>query len=313
MKTFIRSLFATTAILMVALSSCKKNDSDSSGDDQNNKISVQSDDQGRFSNSINDVTNDAVLSIGAIPAFSGRGTETTTDICNASTVLDSTATDRRLVITYNGPSCYGYVSRNGTVTLTMPLGQHFSDVGATLTATYTNLIITRLSDGKSITINGSHTITNVTGGRIWELASLGTIIYDINSPGMNITFEDGTTRTWQVARRRTYSMENNSMVVSITGTHTEGTTENVSEWGTTRYGNPFTASINSPLQVRQSCDFRLTGGQVTYDFQHATVVGTFGLNSAGEPTTCPGLGNPYYCKLVWTGSNGLVYTVIVPY
>ena len=39
---------------------------------------------------------------------------------------------------------------------------------------------------------------------------------------------------------------------------------------------------------------------------------TFGLNAAGNPTSCPVLA-PYYLKLVWTGANGIVRTVILPY
>jgi hypothetical protein len=66
------------------------------------------------------------------------------------------------------------------------------------------------------------------------------------------------------------------------------------------------------MVIRQDCDFRLVSGEVTHGKLIADVVVTFGLNAAGEPTTCPGAGT-YYFKAVWKGVNGQTKTVILPY
>ncbi|WP_418251511.1 hypothetical protein [Flavisolibacter tropicus] len=105
---------------------------------------------------------------------------------------------------------------------------------------------------------------------------------------------------------------NNGIVVTITGTHTEGSKTGIAEWGTTRGGQPFTTSITQPLVIRQDCLFRLTAGQVQHEQHGTTATTTFGLNADGVATGCPGSGT-YYCKLEWKGLNNNVRSVVVAY
>jgi hypothetical protein len=295
--------------ISVTFTSCKKANTDSS--DNSAELTTHSDDQARFSNESDAVVNDANTVIDGYNSYQGRIENTVGIICDATVMLDSTATDRRITITYNGTNCSGTRTRTGVVVLTMPLGTRWKDVGAVLTVNIQNLKITRLSDNKSITINGTHIVTNVTGGRLRDLASLGTIVHTISSPGMTVTFDNGSERAWQVARKRTFTY-NNGIVISTIGTHTDGTTTGIAEWGTNRFGNLFVTSITDPLVIRQDCDFRLVSGQVSHQKLNATAVVTFGLDATGNPTTCPGVGH-YYLKLVWTGANGIVRTFILPY
>ena len=67
------------------------------------------------------------------------------------------------------------------------------------------------------------------------------------------------------------------------------------------------------MTIRGDCGYRLVSGQVSHQRLNATAVVTFGLDATGNPTTCPGVGLPYYFKLVWTGANGVVRTYIRPY
>ena len=309
-------MFAFIAI-SVTFTSCKKSDTNS----DNSDLTTHSDDQARFSNETDAVNNDADAAVENYGAFTGKPENVSNVLnlpCDATVVLDSfpavNPTTRRITITYNGTNCSGTRTRTGVVTLTMPLGQHFRDPGAVLTTTITNLKITRISDGKSITINGVHEVKNVTGGRIIHLQPGATIVHEITSSGMSVTFDNGTSRSWQVAKRRTFTHNGNPLnwlVITTTGMHVDGTITNISEWGINRFGNAFVTSITEPMVIRQDCSFRLTSGQVTHRRLTADVVVTFGLNALGNPTTCP-LGVFYY-KLVWTGSNGIVRTFILPY
>ena len=104
----------------------------------------------------------------------------------------------------------------------------------------------------------------------------------------------------------------NTAVVTTTGTHTDGNNTGIAEWGTNRFGVAFATAVTEPLVVKQDCSFRITSGRVKHTVAQSSAVATFGLNSAGEPTTCPGLG-VYYLKLVLTGPNGNSITVIRPY
>jgi len=207
-------------------------------------------------------------------------------------------------------NCFGTHTRNGVVVISMPAGQHWKDAGAALTITFQNLKIKRLSDNKSVTINGAQTYTNVSGGLLINLPTLTTITHTITSSGLSIKFDDNTERSWQVARKRVFTYDN-GINLSITGIHVDGTREHIAEWGVNRFGHAFTTSITEPLVIRQDCNFRLTHGQVKHE-GFATATATFGLNEQGIATTCPGAGH-YYFKLEWTGLAGNAHSVILPY
>jgi len=193
----------------------------------------------------------------------------------------------------------------------MPSGTRWKNAGATLTFTYTNLVITRVADNKSITINGAHNLTNVSGGLLINLPILNTITHAVTSSGISVKFDDNSIRTWQIARQQVFSY-NNGIVLTVTGTHTEGNINHIAEWGTNRFGRTFSTAITQPLVFRQDCSFRLVSGEVKHTVPVFTAVGTFGLNATGNPTGCPGVA-AYYCKLVWTGPNSNSHTVIFPY
>ena len=101
---------------------------------------------------------------------------------------------------------------------------------------------------------------------------------------MSITFDDNTQRTWQVAKQRVFAY-NNGVVITTTGTHTDGNATGIAEWGLNRFGHAFVSSIVAPLVIRQDCSFRLVSGEVKHTTPLVTAIATFGLNSAGDPTS----------------------------
>ncbi|MDB5253353.1 MAG: hypothetical protein JWP27_2522 [Flaviaesturariibacter sp.] len=311
MNQKVRILAAIAVATSIGLIACKKS---SKGEaDYSIQLATQSDDHSRVSSDMEAADVELMDAIESNASFSGRldGTSGITALCNATATMDSTATVRRLTVVFNGANCLGNRTRTGTVVMSMPLATRWKDAGAVMTATITNLKIVRVADGKSITINGTRVLTNVSGGRLIQLATLQSITHTVTSNNMSVTFDDGTTRQWQVARKRVYTY-NNGAVLTITGTHTEGSTTGVAEWGTNRLGNTFVTAITQPLILRQDCDFRITSGQVQHTRLLADATVTFGLNSTGAPTSCPGA-NPYYFKLEWTGAAGNSHTLIYPY
>jgi len=292
----------------VIFTSCKK---EASNTDPQTEVSTHSDDQSNFDSQVDDIANDADVAVESSSSFTGRVDQPQTLICNATVVVDTISNPRTITITYNGNNCLGTVLRTGTVVLSMAANVRWKDAGAALTITCTNLHITRLSDNKSITINGTHTVTNVTGGLLINLATLGTITHAITSSGITVTFDNGSQRSWQIAKQRTFTY-NNGVVITTTGTHTEGTTSGIAEWGVNRFGHAFATAITAPMVIRQDCSFRLVSGQLLHVLPNVTATGTFGLNSNGDPTTCPGTGH-YYMKIVFVGQNGGTIIVILPY
>jgi hypothetical protein len=303
-------LIAFVAAFSLLFTACKKESSDIDTDET--EFTVQSDDQASFSQETDEVADEINGAIESSPALQGKGTGTQS-LCNATVVIDSVSNPRSVTITYNGLNCAGTRTRTGMVKTTIPAGVRWKDAGAVLTVTITNLKITRVSDGKYITINGTQQITNVSGGRLSDLPTMGTIIHTIGSNNMNIKFDTSNAqRTWNVARKRTFTFNAGNVNITTTGNHTIGANTKVAEWGTNRFGNTFITSIEEPLTVRSSCNFRLTNGRVRHELLGRNLTATFGLDAQGNPTTCPGA-NPYYMKLVWTGPGGQTHTVIRPY
>jgi hypothetical protein len=114
----------------------------------------------------------------------------------------------------------------------------WKNVGAVLNVSFQNFKIKRLSDNKSITINGIQTHINVTGGMLFQLPTMNQIIHTITSSNMSITLDDNSQRTWHIARKRSFGY-NNGIVLEITGTHVDGNNTHIAEWGLNRFGHPF--------------------------------------------------------------------------
>ena len=325
----------TRSLLFVAISAtvlfaCKKSSSDSSPATMSNSdLQTQSDDQARVStesdaafDDINTVMNNQASVTGSsetptvrygVRTEGGPDTLKSSPVCDAIVTVDTTSDPRVLTIIYNGKGCGFNRKRTGTVTVSIPAGVRWRDKGAQVTVTF-NLTITRVTDGKSIKLSGSHLYTDVTGGNIFALSAStpGPIVHTVTSSNMAITFDNGAQRTWNVARSRSYSY-NNGLVVSLSGTHSEGSITGISEWGTNRFGNSFTAAITQPLVVQQSCSWQLTSGEYTLNNAAGNTTLTFGLDATGAATGCPVQGGSYYFKLVYTSNANKTYTLILPY
>lgn len=309
MQLNFRLLSVIALTVFTTFTACKKDNSTTTADPAV-EVTVHSEDQSQVSGDMDAVTSEVSVALEADASFSGGRTQNIS-ICGATAVADTTGNPRTITITFNGKNCTATHNREGVIVLSMPAGTRWKNAGAEITATYKNLKITRLSDNKSITINGSHTLTNVSGGLLKNLSSLASITHTINSNGMSIKFDDNTERIWQVARKRVYTYSG-GVVVTISGTHTDGNNTNIAEWGINRFGHAFTTLITQPLVIRQDCNFRLTAGQVEHKGMAVTATATFGLDVSGLPTSCPATGG-YYFKLVWVGANGNTTTKILPY
>jgi hypothetical protein len=310
MQMNFRLMSVLTLAVFTTFTACKKDSKQNDTTDQTTEITAHSDDQNAVSDGMDAIDMDVNAAVESSTGFNGGREMGIASICGATAVIDSMSNPRTITITYDGADCFGATTRSGVVVVSMPANQRWRDAGASLTITAQNLKIKRISDNKSVTINGSQTYTNVSGGLLINLPTVGTIVHTITSDGISIKFDDNTERSWHVARKREFTY-NNGINLSITGTHVDGTKEHIAEWGINRFGHAFTTSITEPLVIRQDCNFRLTHGQVKHE-GFATATATFGLDANGNATGCPGAGH-YYLKLEWTGLAGNTHTAILPY
>ena len=332
-KNLHRLLFATT-LSGLLFAACKKSNSDSSSSTTSSAdLQTQSDDEARVSTESGaafDDANAAMIGESSVTGASfasaarfgvavdgGNGSLVSLPglLCNATVTIDSTDNPRTITITYNGKTADSLRSRTGSIVISIAQGVKWSSVGAVVTVSFNSLVITRLADNKTISFNGTHTYTNVSGGSLVTLTSSSAtpITHTITSSNMSITFDNGTTRTWSVARQRVFSYSG-GIVITETGTNSQGNLQGVSEWGTNRFGNSFTAQIASPLVVSGSCGFQLTSGTHILTTVGGVLTLTYGLNASGAvASSCPALGSFYYFQLVWAGAGGKTYTFVLPY
>lgn len=325
MKTRSLYLIGTVITLMSVLYACKKDNNNNSGQSSTD-LQTQSDDQTQVSNETDAIADDVNTMLGIKAGVTGSSVHpgikegvTTLDakpvpqdlICDASVTMDTSTATYNITITYNGSNCAGNRTRTGVVVVSWAKGAQWKDVGAVVNVSIQNLKITRVRDSKSITLNGTHTYTNLNGGSLLDLAlgKISSVTHTVTSDDMSITFDNGSKRTWHVARQRVYTVVNQNFVITTTGLHTDGGTSGIAEWGANRWGNPFVAQITEGLVIDQGCSWRLTKGEVKVIRPEVTTTITFGLDVNGNATTCPD--GSYYFKLVWQA--GKTYTFILPY
>jgi hypothetical protein len=308
MKAKSSLLILTAVSVSLFFTSCQKDSSSGGNEDFTQEASTHNDDASRVSAEIDAAAGDADLVLESTAGFTARDPQSI--ICDASVAVDTMTNPRTITITYNGTNCLGDRTRTGVIVISMAQGVRWKNAGAAVSINFQNFKITRVSDNKSITINGTKTYTNVSGGLLLNLATLGTITHTITSSNMSITFDNNSQRTWQIARQHVFTY-NNGVVITTTGTHTEGNITGVAEWGTNRFGRAFTTSITTPVVIRQSCNFRITAGKVTHVVPAFTSSATFGLDASGNATTCPA--GTFYAKLEWTGPAGNTHSTLIPY
>lgn len=316
MKKYSSYLLALGLTAGLFLTSCKKENTSGTDDTNATELQAQSDDQSQVSSDMDDVTNDVDASIeNDGGSYTGKpiGLPLPNLKCDFSVAFDtaSTANPKTITITYaaNGTCTTLRNTRSGKVVISFSDGFRWGNPGAYFTVNYQDLKITRKRDSKSITLNGTVTHTNVSGGLLRNLANATTpIVHELKSSNMSITFNNGATRTWSIAKRRTFTYDG-GIVVSVSGIRTE--TDGVAEWGANRFGNNFTTTIISPLVIKQTWDFRLASGKVKHEVGARSVTATFGLDANGVALAA--YQALLYMKVEWVGANSQAGTAILLY
>jgi hypothetical protein len=308
MKNLLLAVSLCLAIgTIITIDSCKK--TSSSEDD-----SVSATDAITVMGTMNLTGDDAGSAAGQAVSFTGKTEGTYQSSCVSA--IDSSVAGK-LTITYNGTnSCFG-LTRSGTVTVTLANGTtQWQAVGAQLTVTYNALKVTD-ANGHTFTLNGTHTITNVTGGLAWQigygLVTNDSAIHRNQSSNMSITFPNGSQRTWTTIdrTRKTVSVYSGG-VNTITLTDYSQNTGGVAASGTNRFGNTFTSTIATPIvsnNYNLSCIYEPYQGVVQHAVGNRTATITYGTNSSGgaqgTPTVC---GSGFYIQ--YENSNGQAATPI---
>lgn len=294
-------------VIGTIVSSCKKDKTDDSTDDSSEELSISSDESG-FSAETEQALQDAntVLSGSSLAGAKVAAVS----ICGA-TIDSSQKANGIITLSFDGTSTciYSTRTRSGSITLSLPAGTKWADAGAKLTVTFNNYKVTRISDGKSITLSGSKVVTNVNGGLARNLTSGSSLVHTIRG-SITVTFDDNSQRSWQIARKRTTSLSGSVYSIKIEGDTTVSGNTNIDVWGTNRYGNMFYASLTNPVVYSSACNYHAVSGEVVHQGLLRTVTATFGVDQSGNAVSS---GCPYGYKVSWTNIRGVFKQAIVQY
>lgn len=301
-KSYLILAAVTLLTGMTLLNSCKKDESEADTTTLNKEQSSDGEDVAASSDMVDDEI-DNVMSQTSLKSYDGASWP-----CN--TIIDSTLkAQKKFKITFNGENCNGTRKRSGNVEVTLTNGTKWADQGAVLTVKYTDVKIQHIASGKYVILNGTKTHTNVSGGLVKNLGNVGTpttIVRKIQSSDMKITFTNETSRSWNIARQRTFTKVSGNTVITVTGFGEANGKSNLVEWGTNRRNADFYTQIESPVVMSQACDYKPSSGVKIHYIGLRTVTVTLGTDVNGVPMT-EGCATHY--KISWTAVDGIKHKV----
>lgn len=311
MKKTIIKISVLVLSLGLLFTACKKKTDTVTPDDSSQQTTTASD-QSNASAESDQAVNDANVVLGG-SSTNGRLDGNAAVIAGA-TIDTSGYANGMYVINYNGNNADGTRNRTGSITLHRTVAR-WSVPGSVLTITFNNYKVTRLSTGKSITLNGTKTVTNVSSASYtyWNLPMDGVTSIDHKVRGsLTITFDDGTIRAWSVARHRKVTRTNTfAYTLALSGDTSVSGFSSIESWGVNRKGENFYGSTTSPIVFSTSCYGEPISGVYVHEGIARTLTVTFGVNADGTVNTSANC--PYGLKLDWINAAGTAKDLVVAY
>jgi hypothetical protein len=313
-KTFLK---ITTLCLCagMAITSCKTSDGDVTPTSENQSLAGS--DDTRAQNESEAGATDAETAI----ASNSSTQRTSVDVIMGATIDESkAASEKKLTINYDGTTNVGGRKRSGSIAVQLTSGTHWSDQNAVITLTYSSYKATRVSDGKTITLNGTVKVKNTSGGSISGMTAIDTRTRQIRATNLEVTFANGTQRNFNIAKTRTITFQTLGSVYTVktmgdttVDGHGDGS-HHVAVWGNTRFGTSFYTVIpdNDPITwVSATCAFVPVSGEADIEGLARTVTIKYGVDSNGEPVTTATCA--YGIKMSWLGVDGNTKTAVEVY
>ena len=248
-----------------------------------------------------------------INAFASRG-ETKAILslpCNV-TITDSlsTADSIKITLTFNGNNCANTRSRTGQIEYSKKIGEHWKDAGTGLVVKFMTYKVTKLSNNKSIIINGKKVFRNISGGLIINLGTTATSVTHKVEGNLQVTFDDNTTREWNVRRQKTFTGTfPTDLVLTVDGFGSADGYTNLVNWGTNRHGELFYTSIDQSVVFKQSCNFDPVSGIIVHQIPNVNKKATITFGYDDNNQLVSGNNCPTRYKLDWevNGNSGTIF------
>lgn len=312
MKTKKVLLAISCCVIAVALTltGCKKNRLFKNEDGQASADSRTA--QGENDAAISDI-NDVVSNQ---PLLHGRtnGTQQTNgvlgNICGLS-VDTNGAHLGTIMLNFNGTTCNNR-TRTGSIRLTImdhASGKRWKQAGCVMKVDYFLYKITRASDGKSVRIEGTQYITNISGGTWFDLLFLGqpNLIHSVTGENLSVSFDDASTANYNINRKFTYTKSASFVITCIgEGVGSSNGLSNLENYGTTRDGDAFTSQVTTPVVWNTTCGAwaPIQGAvEIKVDSKDFKLNCLFGVDASGNSVSVGANQCPYGWKVEWKYKN----------
>lgn len=306
-----KSIYYSVAILafasVITLSSCAKKkafkNEDGQASEDNRDVNGEND------QAVTDANNAVFGSV----KMSGKGVNVADVTAITGTiqggVVDTTGINQGTIkINYNGTTVNNR-TRTGSIRLSIQdyaSGKRWKQVGCVIKVEYLAYKVTRASDGKSVQLDGTQNLTNVTGGTWWELIITKTqssLASSITGSDLNVTFSDGKTALYNINRKFTYTIPGNILTCTGEGMGNSEGLDNLENYGTTRDGDSFTSQVSTPIVWNLTCGaWAPTQGAVNIKVSEKEfdLKCTFGVTNSGDVQDVAANNCPYGWKVEWT-------------
>lgn len=327
-KTILTTVIAFFTITFLVIGCSKSGTSTSpSNTDETTlqaKVTQNAEDQTNIQNDDDARANDATAAAETVPGFGLNsvnnnahfGTFGITDTISIDSttskwfIIDKTpfkSKIARIVLRYRGirEALTGYIKK-GKITVELINGKKWTDVGAILKET-DSVYIT--FNGKTRFYSGERIVTNVSGG-FYNLNQLpNPFVYKIRAYG-NVTFEDGTMRTYWIKRINTFT-KTSPYTFTIAGDTTVNS--NVCTiGGTTRFGDNFLIQAPQAISANAVCGYgKPTAGIRILSYYSEPITITYGVDASGNQVATGDCAKGF--KINWTKLNGQQGSVIIDY
>jgi hypothetical protein len=270
------------------------------------------DDQLFINAQLNDLTWLATLSMESCPIITGADSAAFSQ-CGVTSNVVNLADWSTARLTFDGNECNG-VRRSGQLVITVSRSSFWKDRGTEVLLSFDNLEITRVSDRKKITFNRDVWYTNSTGGLIQERRAGDSLLFQFEPIDLTVSFEDGPERQLLGTKRIKRTTDSRGNVITVTGLSVVNTKDRILQHGTSRTGQAFWLSAETPLIFAEGCNYRGSDGSIL--FQTNSIDGSvrLGVNEQGASQACAGTTNPYYYQVEWQRTGDTARSrVVVPY
>jgi hypothetical protein len=312
-----KNIFKGSVMLLVALLllfvACRKT-TDPPATDYNAAITTAKD-QNNITNALNQMAEEAEI----IASRTGPNAPISikVDSLFPGALIDSIKPGEYL-ITYDGitKSNSGLI-RKGTDSIFISSSWNLPN---TIIESHYDYTILNIDSSKTLRLQGKDIITNISGGNYYSLVLDSIKSITVNHTGTTqITFDNGTLRTWQHSIQKVRSCTNGIITSTVNGYGTPNGLSTIEAWGINRRGENFYGQTTSPLiysyYAKTASNVCPTwtnpiSGVYVHKGTPSSLTVTYGVTVSGTENILPFNTCPYGYKLNWTFGKSHELTLI---